>query len=72
MKTLYVSDLDGTLLTGQKELTAGNRAALEKAAETALEMTHAAIVETVNSGEHLRYGMQFEKVLPLFWQKLGL
>ena len=26
-------DLDGTLLTGQKELTAGNRAALEKAAE---------------------------------------
>ena len=26
-------DLDGTLLTGQKELTAGNRAALKKAAE---------------------------------------
>ena len=26
-------DLDGTLLTRQKELTAGNRAALEKAAE---------------------------------------
>ena len=29
-------DLDGTLLTGQKELTAGNRAALEKAAENSV------------------------------------
>lgn len=29
-------DLDGTLLTGKKELTAGNRAALEKAAENGI------------------------------------
>ena len=29
-------DLDGTLLTGQKELTAGNRSALEKAAENGI------------------------------------
>jgi len=44
---------------------------LEKAAETALDLTHAAIVETVRDGEHLRYGMQFEKVLPLFWERLS-
>ena len=45
---------------------------LETAAQLALDMTHAAIVETIKGGEPLRYGMQFEKVLPLFWQKLGL
>ena len=43
---------------------------LEKAAETALEITHASIVETLKSGEPLRYGMQFEKVLPLFWERI--
>ena len=45
---------------------------LETAAQLALDMTHAAIVETIKGGEPLRYGMQFEKVLPLFWKKLGL
>ena len=44
---------------------------LEAAAQTALEMTHAAIAETLKGGEHLRYGMQFEKVLPLFWQRMS-
>jgi len=44
---------------------------LETAAKTALELTHAAIAETVKGGEHLRYGMQFEKVLPLFWRRIG-
>ena len=47
-----------------------NEQPLEKAAQTALDMTHAAIVETLKDGEHLRYGMQFEKVLPLFWQRI--
>ena len=44
---------------------------LESAAQIALDMTHAAIVETVRSGEPLRYGMQFEKTLPLFWQRIS-
>ena len=44
---------------------------LEAAAQTALAMTHAAIAQTVQSGEPLRYGMQFEKVLPLFWQRIA-
>ena len=40
-------------------------------AQTALDLTHAAIVETLRDGEPLRYGMQFEKVLPLFWQRIA-
>ena len=47
-----------------------NNHPLEKAAAIALELIHAAIVQTVAGGEHLRYGMQFEKVLPLFWERL--
>ena len=43
---------------------------VETAAQIALDMTHFAIEETVRSGEPLRYGMQFEKVLPLFWQRI--
>ncbi len=43
---------------------------LEKAAAIALELIHAAIAQTVAGGEHLRYGMQFEIVLPLFWKRL--
>ena len=46
-------------------------APLEKAAQTALDLTRAAIVETLKDGEPLRYGMQFEKVLPLFWQRIA-
>lgn len=44
---------------------------LEKAAEIALELTCLSIEATVRGGEHLRYGLQFEKVLPLFWEKLA-
>lgn len=44
---------------------------LEKAAGVALDMTYASIVETLRDGEPLRYGMQFEKVLPLFWQRIA-
>ena len=44
---------------------------LEKAAEIALEMTRISIVETLQDGEPLRYGMQFEKALPLFWKRLA-
>ena len=48
-----------------------NSQPLEKAAENALELTRLSIEETVHGGEHLRYGLQFEKVLPLFWGKLA-
>ncbi|MBR6570101.1 MAG: pyridoxamine kinase [Clostridia bacterium] len=59
---VFASFLLGSLMNDQP---------LEKAAKTALDLTHAAIVETLRDGEHLRYGMQFEKVLPLFWQRLN-
>ena len=59
---VFASFLLGSLMNDQP---------LETAARTALEMTHAAIAETVRGGEHLRYGMQFEKVLPLFWQRIS-
>ena len=59
---VFASFLLGALMNDQP---------LEKAAETALALTHASIVETLKDGEHLRYGMQFEKVLPLFWQMIG-
>ncbi len=58
---VFASFLLGALMNDQP---------LEKAAKTALDMTHAAIVETLKDGEHLRYGMQFEKVLPLFWKRI--
>ena len=37
---------------------------LEQAAQTALDCTHDAIVLTLESGVPLRYGVQFERVLP--------
>lgn len=49
-----------------------NNLALEAAVELALDLTHQSIVETLKDGEHLRYGMQFEKVLPSFWQRINL
>jgi len=58
---VFASFLLGALMNDQP---------LEEAAQTALEMTHAAIVETLKDGEHLRYGMQFEKVLPRFWERI--
>lgn len=42
------------------------------ATELALDMTHQAICLTVESGEPLRYGIQFEPVLPKYWQRLNL
>ncbi len=59
---VFASFLLGALMNDQP---------LETAAQTALDMTHASIVETLKDGEHLRYGMQFEKVLPLFWQRIA-
>lgn len=44
---------------------------LEKAAETALDLTHEAIALTLEEGEPLRYGVQFERVLPRLWQALS-
>ena len=59
---IFASFLLGALMNNQP---------LEKAAQTALDLTRAAIVETLKDGEPLRYGMQFEKVLPLFWQRIA-
>lgn len=58
---VFASFLLGALMNGQS---------LEKAAQTALEMTHLAIVETLRSGEPLRYGVQFERVLPAYLRRL--
>ncbi len=58
---IFASFLLGALMNDQP---------LETAAQTALDMTRAAIVHTVQDGEPLRYGMQFEKTLPLFWQRI--
>jgi len=58
---VFASFLLGALMNDQP---------LETAAQTALDMTRAAIVHTVQDGEPLRYGMQFEKTLPLFWQRI--
>ena len=59
---VFAAFLLGCLMNGQP---------LEKAAENALELTRLSIEETVRGCEHLRYGLQFEKVLPLFWEKLA-
>lgn len=48
-----------------------NEQALEEAAQTAMELTHEAIELTLKSGEPLRYGVQFESVLPQFLKRLG-
>lgn len=43
---------------------------VQDAAALALELTHDAISVTLESGQPLRYGVQFEKVLPRMWEKL--
>jgi len=58
---VFASFLLGALMNGQT---------LHQAVETALDCTHEGILETLRSGEMLRYGVQFEKVLPHYWQKL--
>lgn len=40
------------------------------AAELALDLTHESIRLTLSQGEPLRYGVQFERVLPAYWQRL--
>ena len=52
---VFASFLIACMLNGQ---------ALEKAAQTALDCTHESILLTLQGGEALRYGVQFERVLP--------
>ena len=59
---VFASFLLGALMNDQP---------LEAAAQTAMDLTHEAIALTLQSGEHLRYGVQFERVLPHFLQKIG-
>lgn len=49
-----------------------NDLSLEAAAELALNLTHQSIRLTLDSGEPLRYGVQFERVLPDYWHSLHL
>ena len=44
---------------------------LERAAELALDLTHKSIELTLEAGEPLRYGVQFERVLPELWKRLN-
>ncbi|MDD3335911.1 MAG: pyridoxamine kinase [Eubacteriales bacterium] len=44
---------------------------LADAVELALDLTHEAIEYTLEDGEPLRYGVQFERVLPTLWQRLS-
>ncbi len=43
---------------------------VQDAAAMALELTHEAIAVTLDGGQPLRYGVQFEKVLPRLWERL--
>jgi len=47
-----------------------NNRTVQDAAAMALELTHEAIAVTLESGQPLRYGVQFEKILPKLWEKL--
>ena len=47
-----------------------NNQPLVQAAATALDFTHSSIRATLQSGEPLRYGVQFESVLPEYWSQL--
>ena len=47
-----------------------NNRTVQDAAAMALELTHEAIAVTLEGGQPLRYGVQFEKVLPRLWEKL--
>lgn len=47
-----------------------NAQPLEAAARMALELTHEAIEITIAQGEPLRYGVQFERVLPRMWERM--
>lgn len=60
---VFASFLLGALMNGQP---------LEKAAQTAMTLTHEAIAMAVSSGEPLRYGVPFERTLPHFLRLLEL
>lgn len=38
--------------------------------DTALDITHQSIRLTLEGGEPLRYGVQFERALPQYWARL--
>lgn len=58
---VFASFLLSALMNGQT---------LEQAAATALDLIQLAIRETLKDGEPLRYGVQFERVLPALWERL--
>ncbi len=58
---VFASFLLGGLLNDQN---------LEKAAGLALDLTHGSIRLALIDGEPLRYGVPFERVLPLYWRRL--
>ncbi len=58
---VFASFMLGALMNGQP---------LDDAVNTALDCTHESIRQTLESGEALRYGVQFEQVLPLYWQRI--
>lgn len=47
-----------------------NDQSLQAAVDTALDITHQSIRLTLEGGEPLRYGVQFEKALPQYWARL--
>ena len=47
-----------------------NNRTVQDAAAMALALTHDAIALTLKDGQPLRYGVQFEKILPQLWEKL--
>lgn len=47
-----------------------NDRTLQESTQIALDMTHDSIVETLQNGQPLRYGVDFETVLPAYWQRL--
>ncbi len=47
-----------------------NGRTVQDAAALALNLTHEAIAVTLEGGQPLRYGVQFEKILPKLWEQL--
>ena len=60
---VFASFLLGALLRGKSLLSA---------ARLALSLTHDSILVTLEEGQPLRYGVQFERMTPKFLQELGL
>ena len=60
---VFASFLLGALLRGKSLLAA---------ARLARSLTHDSILVTLEEGQPLRYGVQFERMTPKFLQELGL